>query len=76
MSDLVFEVTQEEDGGFFAECLTENIRILTGPTPEPPRSTTYSNMWYYGEAPGRLWRGPQDGWVQGWRRRGPAGSAV
>ena len=25
MSELVFEVTQEEDGGFSAECLTENI---------------------------------------------------
>jgi hypothetical protein len=25
MSELVFEVTQEEDGGFAAECLTESI---------------------------------------------------
>jgi hypothetical protein len=25
MSELVFEVTQEEDGGFYAECLSENI---------------------------------------------------
>jgi predicted RNase H-like HicB family nuclease len=25
MSEVVFEVTQEEDGGFCAECLTENI---------------------------------------------------
>lgn len=25
MSDLVFEVTQEADGGFVAECLTEAI---------------------------------------------------
>jgi len=25
MSELVFEVTQEEDGGFVAECLTESI---------------------------------------------------
>jgi len=25
MSELVFEVTQEEDGGYCAECLTENI---------------------------------------------------
>ncbi len=25
MSELVFEVTQEADGGFCAECLTENI---------------------------------------------------
>lgn len=25
MSEIVFEVTQEEDGGFCAECLSENI---------------------------------------------------
>lgn len=25
MNELVFEVTQEADGGFVAECLTENI---------------------------------------------------
>lgn len=25
MSDLVFEVTQEADGGFCADCLTESI---------------------------------------------------
>jgi predicted RNase H-like HicB family nuclease len=25
MKELVFEVTQEEDAGFCAECLTENI---------------------------------------------------
>jgi predicted RNase H-like HicB family nuclease len=25
MSELVFEVAQEEDGGFCAECLSENI---------------------------------------------------
>ena len=25
MNELVFELTQEEDGGFCAECLSENI---------------------------------------------------
>lgn len=25
MNDLIFEVTQESDGGFVAECLTESI---------------------------------------------------
>jgi len=25
MSELIFEVTQEADGGFIAECLTESI---------------------------------------------------
>jgi len=24
-SELIFEITQEEDGGYVAECLTENI---------------------------------------------------
>ena len=25
MAELLFEVVQEADGGYFAECLTENI---------------------------------------------------
>jgi hypothetical protein len=25
LSDIVFEITQEDDGGFCAECLTESI---------------------------------------------------
>ena len=29
MNDLVFEVTQESDGGFVAECLTEAIFTQT-----------------------------------------------
>ena len=40
MSELVFEVTQEEDGGFCAECLSENIftqgRHLGSGAPERP----------------------------------------
>ena len=51
MSQLVFEVTQEEDGGFYAECLPENIHIRTGPPPEPHRSTLDPDRGYYGEAP-------------------------
>jgi len=27
MNELVFEVTQEADGGFCAECLTENMLL-------------------------------------------------
>jgi predicted RNase H-like HicB family nuclease len=37
MTELVFEVTQEEDGGFYAECLSENI-FTQGATWEAVRS--------------------------------------
>lgn len=37
MADLVFEVIQEGDGGFCAECLTENI-FTQGDTWEELRS--------------------------------------
>ncbi len=30
MDEIVFEVTQEEDGGFVAECLTEGIFTQAG----------------------------------------------
>jgi hypothetical protein len=43
MSQLVFEVTQEEDVGFLAECLSENIHIPTGHSPEPHRSTSVTH---------------------------------
>ena len=36
MNELVFEVTQEEDNGFCAECLTENI-FTQGDTREDVR---------------------------------------
>ncbi len=37
MSELVFEITQEADGGYCAECLTENI-YTQGDTWEELRS--------------------------------------
>ena len=37
MSEILFEVTQEADGGFVAECLTENI-VTQGDTWEDLRS--------------------------------------
>ena len=30
MNELIFEVTQEQDGGFAAECLTESIVTQAG----------------------------------------------
>jgi hypothetical protein len=38
MNELVFEVTQEEDGGFCAECLSENI-FTQGDTWEAVRNS-------------------------------------
>jgi hypothetical protein len=38
MNDPVFEVTQEVDGGYFAECLTENI-VTAGNTWNELRTT-------------------------------------
>ena len=37
MSELIFEVTQETDGGFVAECLTESI-VTEGDTWEQLRA--------------------------------------
>ena len=37
MSELIFEVTQEADGGFVAECLTESI-VTEGDTWEKLRA--------------------------------------
>ena len=37
MSELIFEVTQEADGGYVAECLTENI-VTQGDTWEELRA--------------------------------------
>ena len=37
MSELIFEVTQEADGGFVAECLTESI-VTEGNTWEQLRA--------------------------------------
>jgi hypothetical protein len=52
MSELVFEVTQEEDGGFCAECLSENI-FTQGDTWEAVRKNVQEAVRaYYFDQPG------------------------
>ena len=57
MSELVFEVTQEEDGGFCAECLSENI-FTQGDTWEAVRKNVQEAVraYYFDqpEAPKRI----------------------
>jgi predicted RNase H-like HicB family nuclease len=53
MSDLIFEVTQEADGGYCAECLTESI-FAQGDTWEELRADVRSavDLFYFeGEKP-------------------------
>ena len=53
MSELVFEVTQEEDGGFCAECLSENI-FTQGDTWEAVRKNVQEAVRaYYFDQPQR-----------------------
>ena len=52
MNELVFEVTQEEDGGFCAECLSENI-FTQGNTWEAMRQNVQEAVRaYYFDQPG------------------------
>ncbi|MGH7941717.1 MAG: type II toxin-antitoxin system HicB family antitoxin [Limisphaerales bacterium] len=52
MSELVFEVTQEADGGFCAECLSENI-FTQGETWEAVRQNVKEAVRaYYFDQPG------------------------
>jgi predicted RNase H-like HicB family nuclease len=57
MSELVFEVTQEEDGGFCAECLSEDI-FTQGDTWEAVRKNVQEAVraYYFDqtEAPKRI----------------------
>jgi predicted RNase H-like HicB family nuclease len=51
MSELVFEVIQEEDGGFCAECLTESI-VTEGDTWEEMRDNVQEAVrGYYFDQP-------------------------
>ena len=53
MSELVFEMTQEEDGGFCAECLSENI-FTQGDTWEAVRKNVQEAVRaYYFDQPQR-----------------------
>ena len=57
MSELVFEVTQEDDGGFCAECLSESI-FTQGDTWEALRKNVVEAVRAYffdhAQAPGRI----------------------
>lgn len=54
MSDLIFEVTQEADGGFVAECLTEPI-VTQGDSWEELRAAVNEAVrGYFFDAPGKL----------------------
>ncbi len=51
MKELIFEVTQEADGGYVAECLTESI-VTQGDTWEELRSMVKDAVQgYYFDAP-------------------------
>ena len=56
MAELVFEVIQEADGGYCAECLTENI-LTQGDTWDELRSNAIEAVTAYyfdQERPGRI----------------------
>jgi predicted RNase H-like HicB family nuclease len=56
MGELVFEVTQEADGGYCAECLTENI-VTQGDTWDELRGNALEAVTAYyfdRERPGRI----------------------
>ncbi len=53
MSELVFEVTQEGDGGYCAECLTESI-VTEGNTWDELRANVREAVrGYYFDQPGK-----------------------
>ena len=51
MNELVFEVTQEEDGGFCAECLSENIFTQGDTWEDVRRSVQEAVRGYYIDHP-------------------------
>jgi len=64
MSELVFEVTQEADGGFVAECLTESIFTQADGWEEVRNNVKESVSAFYFDRPQRpstifLQRAPQ-----------------
>lgn len=56
MSELVFEVTQEADGGYCAECLTADIFTQADSWDELRTNVREATRAYYfdGAAPGRI----------------------
>ena len=57
MSELVFEVTQEQDGGFVAECLTEAIITQAGSWEELRQNVKEAVAAFYFDQPQVLTRG-------------------
>ena len=53
MSELVFEVTQESDGGFVAECLTESIFTQADDWEELRQNVKEAVAAYYFDRPQR-----------------------
>jgi predicted RNase H-like HicB family nuclease len=51
MNELVFEVTQEADGGYCAECLTENIFTQGDSWEELRRNVIDAVSGYFFDAP-------------------------
>ena len=54
MSDLIFEVTQESDGGFVAECLTEPIVTQGNSWEELREAVNEAVRGYFFDAPDKL----------------------
>lgn len=52
MSEVVFEVTQEDDGGFVAECLTEGIFTQADSWDELRRNVREAVTAFYFDRPG------------------------
>jgi hypothetical protein len=51
IEELVFEVVQEADGGYCAECLTENIFTLGGRWEELRQNVREATAGYYFDRP-------------------------
>jgi hypothetical protein len=56
MTDLVFEVTPEADGGYIAECLTESIfaQADTWPRLREEVKDAVAGFYFDGATPGRI----------------------
>ena len=68
MNELVFELTQEEDGGFCAECLSENIFTQGDDWDAVRRNVQEAVRAYYFD---HLHAGKQPWCKQVWRERDP-----
>jgi predicted RNase H-like HicB family nuclease len=53
MSELIFEVTQESDGGFVAECLTESIVTQANTWEQLREHVREAVSGYFFDAPGQ-----------------------